>query len=178
MRNFQFIGPIDPLQVMIELQRQPELWNADEARRKFEGSPHSQVDDIWVRWERNDLDDGKPREIEFLPSWHKLPALRAIIFALMTRVQAVELGGILITRIPAGGQVFPHVDSGWHAERFNTKVYVALQSNPDCVNFAEEEKVTMNAGDCWIFRNTVSHSVINAGIDDRISAIVCMRCET
>lgn len=179
MRHFQYIGPIDPMGVMIELQRQPDLWNKNEARRTFESSPHSETDDIWLRWvTTDDLDNGKPRDLAFLQPWYAIPSARAIVFALMTRVQAIQLGAIFITRIPPGGQVKPHVDFGWHANWFNTKVYVALQTNPDCVNYAEDEQVAMKAGDCWQFRNTVRHSVINAGGDDRISLIVAMRCES
>lgn len=177
MRNFQFVGPIDPLPLLIELQRQPELWNENKARRKQ--AIHAQTDDIWLRWtEKDDLDyDTGALDLKFLPAWYKLPSARPIIFALMTRMQAIELGAIFITRIPVGKRVLPHIDLGWHAKRFESKVYVALQSNPECVNYAEDEQVAMKAGDCWMFRNTVNHSVINAGVDDRISLIVGMRCE-
>lgn len=180
MKNFQFIGPIDPLPLLIELQRQPELWNEKKARRAQTNGPHGQTDDIWLRWiTEDDLDYGdKPLDLVFLRPWYQLPATRNIVFALMTRVQAIELGAVFITRIPAGSQVLPHTDLGWHSKRFNTKVYVALQTNPECVNYAEDEQVVMGIGDCWMFRNTVRHSVINAGHDDRISLIVSMRGES
>jgi hypothetical protein len=179
VRNFQFVANIDPLPPLLELHRQPELWNANAARREQPGGPHGQTSDIWIRW-RGDVDaqdDGQPHDLEFLPAWHRLPSLRPIVFGLMARCQAVQLGAILITKIPAGGQVLPHVDGGWHAHRFETKVYAVLQGNPDCVNQAEDEAVVMQTGSAWAFRNTVIHGVVNNGSDDRISLIACLRCE-
>ena len=38
----------------------------------------------------------------FYPAWHALPHLRPIVFGLMARLEAVQLGGVLITRVPAG----------------------------------------------------------------------------
>lgn len=186
MRNFQLVGTnIDPLPVLIELHRQPELWDANPARQTYQDTPHADVADIWVRWRPGEgIDDGQAHELAFLPPWYALPSLRPLVFGLMARTQAVELGGILMTRIPPGGQVQPHVDGGWHAHRFETKVYLVLQGNPDCVNHAvagpgaETESLVMQTGTAWLFRNTVPHSVANHGGDDRISLIVCMRCES
>lgn len=165
---------------MLELQRQPELWNENRARTTYETSPHSETSDIWARWhDENTLDDNKSHELKFLSAWYKLPSLRPVVFALMARCSAVQLGAVLITKIPAGKRVWPHNDSGgWHSEWFNTKVYMVLQGNVDCVNFAEEESVVMNTGTAWVFNNRVIHGVNNGGIDDRISLIVCLRCES
>lgn len=179
MRNFLHLGNIDPVPAMLELQRQPELWNQRTARRTYADTPHATTDDIWVRWiEEDALDNNQPRELCFLNPWYRLPALRPIVFPLMAKAQAVQLGGIFITRIPPGEGVAPHVDQGWHANWFNTKVFVALQSNPDCLNVVERDLVRMKSGECWAFRNTVVHEITNGGNDDRIAVIVCMRCES
>jgi hypothetical protein len=181
MRNFQLVASgIDVLPVMLELQRQPELWDQNSARRTYEVSPHKQTSDIWARWRDIDtLDDNKPHELKFLPAWYALPSLRQIVFPLMARCSAIQLGAIFLTRIPAGGEVLPHNDGGgWHSEWFNTKIYTVLQGNNECVNFAEGESVVMLTGTAWMFRNTVIHSVTNAGTDDRISLITCLRCES
>ena len=178
MRNFQLIGTIDPLPVVLELGRQPELWNAHRGRLDQPGSPHAGVDDIWIRWRPGEaIDNGAPHTLEFLEPWYRLPALRPIVFTIMARTQAVQLGGVLITRIPAGGRVLPHVDRGWHPEWFNQKAYCVLQGNPQCLNHCEHETVAMEPGSVWSFRNTLVHSVVNDGADDRVSLIVCMRCE-
>jgi uncharacterized cupin superfamily protein len=96
----------------------------------------------------------------------------------MARVNAVYLGGILITRIPPGGCVKPHHDRGsWHAETMNTKVYVGLRSNPQCINRCEGEQIVIAPGDAVTFNNLLTHSVENNGETDRMTLIVCMRVE-
>lgn len=118
----------------------------------------------------------EPHFAEFYPAWHALPSLQPIVFDLMAKVQAVYLGGILITRISPGGKILPHDDIGsWHAEYHDCKVYVPLQANAQCVNHCLDESVVMQAGQAWIFNNLLTHSVDNDGETNRITAIVCMR---
>jgi hypothetical protein len=57
----------------------------------------------------------------------RLPSLRPMIFGLMARVQAVELGSILITKLPAGGEILPHSDQGsWAPEHYNCKAHITV----------------------------------------------------
>jgi hypothetical protein len=174
---------VDTAPVLLELARNPRLWG----RRKFrkEMVVHAGMDDIWLRY-----NDEKPfkesgdyskfndeHESVFYPEWFTLPSVRPIVYNLMARVQATRLGGILITRIPPGGRIEPHVDGGWHATYYNTKLYVVLQSNPQCVNRAGDERVAMAPGEVWYFDNAIEHDVVNDGPCERITLIVCMRCE-
>ena len=92
-------------------------------------------------------------------------------------VRAVRIGGVMITRIPPGGRIEPHADDGWHAKYYNTKLYVVLQSNPQCVNRVEDERVSMAPGEVWYFDNLKEHEVVNDGPDDRITLIICLRCD-
>ncbi len=185
MKNFLHIASgINVLPLRIALQMQPELWNTQNERKEFEGSSHKCTSDIWVRY--NDLKNLDPANyntynLEHDAVWHpayaKLPQLRPIIFGLMERCEAVRLGGVMITKIPAGGHVLPHTDRGWHPDYYNMKVYVPIQSNPQCINRVEDERVSMAAGEAWFFDNTKEHEVINEGADDRMTLIVCMRCD-
>lgn len=185
MKNFlQIASGIDVIPLKIALQMQPELWNTHDQRKEFEGSSHKGTSDIWVRY--NDLKNLNPSDYEKFTQehdsvWHpvytKLPQLRPIIFGLMARCEAVRLGGVLITKIPAGGRVLPHSDAGWHPEYYNMKIYVPIQSNQCCINRVEDENVSMLSGDAWFFDNTKEHEVINNGEDDRITLIICMRCD-
>lgn len=166
-----------------ELADNPQLWNAYQERTVSPDSPHFGVPDVWVRFKDRELlktpeDFAGPHFSVFYPAWSNLPSLHAIVYDLMHQVRATMLGGILITKIPAGGQVKPHDDrGGWHAEFYNTKVYVPLASNDGCINYCEDEHVTMRPGDAWQFDNLKTHSVVNRGETDRITAIICMRCE-
>lgn len=176
---------VDVVPLLAQLHRQPALWDAHSARRAAPGSPHGDMQDIWVRY--NDEERFKEtgdysrfndaHDPIFYPAWRALPALRPIVFGLMARCEATRLGGVLLTRIPPGGRIDAHTDRGWHVEYYNCKLYCILQSNPQCVNRTEDEFVAMKAGEVWTFDNTKEHEVVNNGQDDRITLIICLRCE-
>ena len=107
MRHFLKIASgIETLGVLMDLNRQSELWNQHTARTGGKGSFEG-TDDIWVRFRPyGDLTTpesfGEPFIPAFYPAWTALPHLRPIVFGLMARCEAVQLGGVLITRVPAG----------------------------------------------------------------------------
>ncbi len=104
--------------------------------------------------------------------------MRPIVFGLMARCEATELGGVMITRVPAGQQVKPHVDRGrFHAEFFNLKVYIPLMTNPSVVSTCGDEVCVMAPGSAWVFPNDQMHSTVNDGDCDRITLITCLRTE-
>lgn len=186
MKNFLHIASginVAPLAMALNLR--PDLWNHHNERKEFEGTAHACTSDIWVRYNlfKNLGDDYKkfssePHESAWYPAYRELPMLRPIIFGLMAKMEAVRLGGVLITKIPPGGRVLPHTDRGWHPEYYQTKVYVPILSNPHCINRVEDELVVMSPGDAWYFDNTVEHEVVNNGDTERITLIICMRVES
>jgi hypothetical protein len=184
MRNFALVATgIDVLPLVLDLHRQPELWNAHTARTggagAFEGT-----DDIWVRFRDPAELTGREAFAEpfvpvMYPAWAALPHLRPLVFSLMARLEAVQLGGILITRVGPGRAVKKHNDRGrWHPEFFTTKAYIPLASNDKCVSTCADEAVVMGVGECWIFDNLKEHSTVNEGETDRITLIVSMRVES
>jgi len=175
MRNFLYIGQADVLPLVAQIQRQPELWNMHRERKGME--PHSGMDDIWIRHAESMEEFRKPHFAKWYPAYHKLPAVRSHIFSLMARMEATHLGGVLITRIPPGQQIKPHVDGGWHPEFYNCKCYVVLESNPKCVFRVEDERVVMRPGEVWRIDNTKEHDVLNEGETERMTLIICMRSE-
>jgi hypothetical protein len=173
---------IDVSGAVAQIADHPELWNAHPGRTR-EDSPHYGVPDIWVRF-RDPAELTTPESFREAhtamnyPAWDALPAVGVITNLLMDKVRPKELGGILITKIPSGGLVKPHHDrGGWHAEYYNTKVYVPLKSNDSCINYCEDEFLMIRAGEAVIFNNLLMHSVENNGTTDRITLIVCMRTE-
>lgn len=183
MRNFQQIAAgVDVLPLLLAVYRQPDLWNANPARTAG-GGPFAGTDDIWIRF--RDPDELVSRESYaepftpfFYPAWYRLPQLRPIVYALIARCEAVQLGAILITRVPPGHSVKPHDDRGrWHAEFFGLKVYIPLMTNPACVSTCGDETCIMREGEGWAFPNTLTHSTVNDGDCDRITLITCMRVE-
>lgn len=171
---------IDVSELSKQLNAQPELWNEHQERLVDQGGPFAGTSDIWVRYRAREELVGpqslaEPHFAVFYPAWYALPALHSIVFDLMTKTKAVYLGGILVTKIPAGGVIKPHHDRGsWHAEKMNTKIYLGIQSNPECVNYCGDEKITIAVGDAVVFNNQIMHSVENNGNSDRITAIICL----
>src|ERR1700753_1234319 len=124
MRNFLKIAEnIDVIPILHAINRQPELWNENKLRTTHPDTPHSQVEDIWLRFNdltpylesqdySNIIDE---HESIFYPAWHKIPQAHALVHDLMRKVEGIRLGRVLITRLAPGKNITPHVDSGAHA---------------------------------------------------------------
>lgn len=172
---------VDVAPLALALKQQPHLWNADRERTGFAASPHSDADDIWLRYndarpyrESGDFSTfSDPHEAVWYPAAYALPQIRPIVFALMARVEGERLGGVLITRIPPGGRIAPHTDSSWHVDTFE-KYYVSIESAPGALFICEDEQINPNPGDVYWFDNRRMHSVENNSTSDRITLIVCI----
>ena len=182
MRRFVQIGAaVDVLPVALDLHRAPHLWDRNPERRLYPGTPHAAMVDITVRYmpaeQLTSLDVRRHEHRNvFWPAWRELPTLRPMIFALMARVSAVELGSILITKLPAGEMIQPHSDAGsWAPEFYNCKAHITIAGQA-LVRCGEDE-VIMKQGDVFTFDNLLTHSVECLGDSDRIVVIISMRCE-
>lgn len=180
-RFLRVASGVDTMPFLLELNRAPHLWDQNKTRREYPGTPHGAMRDIWCRFRpaREIVGNQSHREeyrCEFWPAWRELPTLRPLVFGLMARVQAVELGSVLITKLPPGGKILPHSDAGcWAPEFYNTKVHVTLSGQS--LSWCEEESVVMTQGDVWTFNNLLMHSVENLGECDRVVCIISMRVE-
>jgi hypothetical protein len=170
--------PVLPLHNAI--LRNPTLWNRY-PERAFKGSPHEEVDDIWVRCRARSAWDPKHPE-KFMqnhdsvwyPEYNELKhAIDPLIFPLMQNVMADRLGGILITRVPAGHEVKPHIDPGWHASYYD-KYAIQVASTPEQRWCNEDGEMATMPGDVYWFANNVQHWVTNTSPFDRITLIVCL----
>jgi hypothetical protein len=174
---------IDVTPLRMSLARQPELFGRYGERQYAPGTPHSGMTDIWVRY-----NDRRPFEASgdfsgindshesvWYPDSAKLPEVMPIVHGLMAHVKGERLGGVLITKLPAGGSIEPHIDSGWHAATYD-KFYVAVQTPPGSVFGFPDGKIIANDGDVYFFKNNIEHWVTNNGSYDRIAMIVCIQC--
>jgi hypothetical protein len=181
MRNFLRIASgVNVTPLLLALIRRPELWNQNTLRTTHPGTPHTQVDDIWLRFnampppgeEARVLDE---HESVDYPAYALLPEARALVMSVFAAVAGERLGRVLITRLPPGGMIAPHVDGGSHAAYYS-RHHIVLQSNPDSLFRAGDEAVQMATGEVWWFDNSQEHTVVNEGDDDRIHLIVDARC--
>jgi hypothetical protein len=169
---------IDVAPLLAQLDHHPELWNVHPERRM---GPHVDVSDVWVRYFDKAVLTGPEgfrgkHPFTFYPAWFLLPELRPLVTKAIRIDRAQSLGGVLITRIPSGGQVGWHHDRGsWHAEHFDRKLYLPLRSNSRCVNRVGRESCVMHAGQLWYFDNQIDHAVENNGDTERITLIICLR---
>lgn len=179
MRHFQQLAAgVNVTPLMNALQRQPELWDANPIRTQHPGTAHSQVSDILVFFNSlEQMAEGiiNDKEVIPFPAWDRLPQLRAMIFDLMRTVEGIQLGRVIITKLPPGKEITPHVDQGAPAEWFN-RYQIALQSLPGALFHIGDETVNFHTGDVWMIDNRTEHSVVNNSKDDRIVCIIDIRC--
>lgn len=166
--------------LLSEILRHHELWNQHRARTNAYGTPHGDISDIWVRYNAFENFDGdlakfnEPHESVWYPAFEALPSIRPIVFDLMRAVEGERLGGVLITKIPAGSKVEPHIDHGWHA-RYYEKFAVQIMSAPEQAFCFDGEAHVQRPGDIYTFDNAVTHWVTNDSSIERITMICCIR---
>lgn len=187
MKHFQKIAARSNIYLLSsQVRAAAQLWDCRPART-FKGGPFEGTSDIWLRYREPEELTGtgafmEPHFAVWYPEAEFVPEARRLTMGLAALMQATAVGGVMLTRIPAGGTVQPHHDRGsWHAETFNCKLYIPIETNPDVVNFCGDgdtsESVVMESGDVWRFDNLVTHSVENRGETDRVTLIVCLRVE-
>lgn len=174
---------LDVSALRLQIKRQPWLWDRNDMRKTWNGTPHRQMSDIWLRynaWANFNPEHpehfGNEHDSVYYPAWDALPAARPIVFELMAHLQGERLGGILITRIPPGGVIEPHTDAGWHVSYYD-KYYVQLDSEAGAEFWCEDEVFVPKRGDVYFLDNTKLHGVCNNSTEDRMTLIVCVRSD-
>ncbi len=189
---------IDVSELNGQLESHPKLWNQHTLRTESPDSPHHGCDDIWVRF--NDLKNYDPNNPQAFHDIHESVwyyKYHKSMFGLVLRISHIigkleayisnpvgynnplnfdKFGGILITRIPAGGKVLRHNDAGrWHAEHYKDKYLIPLKCNDKQAFCFDGERHVTEVGHIYKFNNLEDHWVGSASDEDRISLIICMR---
>lgn len=183
MKNFlKLAESLDVLPILLQLQRQPSLWKADTYLRDYPQGPFGDTETVFIRFppasvtelERSERDQ---HECVWMDGYIHLPAVRSVIFGLMTRVDGERLGRVMINKIRPGGRIYPHADTPVHADYWE-RFHFVLQSGPGCTFRAGEETIHMRPGDLWWFQNKEEHEVTNNSADDRLHLIIDIRCSS
>lgn len=176
MENFLPISKgINVIPLLLGLRRNPQLWNRHTARTEDPTSPHREVDDIWARYAGNEYTTQAHDSI-WMPAADLIPEIKLHARAIMGLVNGDSLGGVLITRIPPGKQVYPHTDMGWHATTYD-KFALQLAAHPQQAFCYKEDGHITATGDLYWFHNQAEHWVINNSPVERITMIVCVRMD-
>ena len=161
--------------MMWSLRRNPHLWDEQPLRTQSPDSPFYETNDIWARFAAPGVDFSQPHDSIWRSPSDVLP-VKELVYPLMNMIKGDRLGGVLITKIPAGKAVKPHTDPGWHA-RFYDKYAIQIDSAPGQEFCFEGESLVTLPGDVFWFDNSYPHWVTNPTQYDRITAIVCIRKE-
>lgn len=157
-----------------QLARNPDVWNEHRERTVTEGTPHREVSDIWVRYGDTPDACARPHESHWYPCVQKIPAAWSLARRVFRAVGGKRLGGVLITKVPAGSEVKPHVDNGWHAAYYE-KFAVQLAGNKEQAFHFEDGSLSALPGDVYTFQNDRLHWVTNPSAEDRMTMIVCLK---
>jgi len=160
-----------------QLAAHPEVWNEYRWRTEHPRSPHREAHDIWARY--NAIENlgpyfNDPHEAVWYPVVEKIPSIKPLVFEVMQAVNGEKLGGVLITRIPAGKQVYPHVDQGWHALHYE-KFAVQLCGTSEQAFCFPGENLSAFPGEMYWFNNQACHWVVNPSDVDRVTLIICIK---
>lgn len=197
MKNFlKLADQVDVMPLLLAIQRRGDLWAEDTFLRHYKQGPFEDVQTIFLRFpERVVFDDDdeaeQERKIELYkanmlpgfdqhesidyPNYALFPEARELVRALMTRVSGVRLGRVMINKVSPGGRIYPHADSPEHANYWNNRLHVVLQSLPGNDFRCVDEHVHMQKGEVWWFDHRLEHEVINNSADDRIHLLIDIR---
>lgn len=173
MRYFyKLMEGIQVLPIMAALSRHHDLWNKDDLRKTFEQSPHTQVDDILLRFGSR---DGDGLEAVNQPCFAMIPGLQKLLLDVMRLVDGVRLGRVIVTRLEPGKKILPHSDTQGDYASYYTRYHLVLQGMPGSLFNCGDETVQMQTGELWWFDASAEHSVINNSKDDRVHMLIDVR---
>lgn len=142
------------------------------------------MSDIWCRFNdwRNFTGDlaafNGPHRSVWYRAADEIPQIRLVVGDVLDNLPPCRLGGVLITKIPPGGRVEPHVDRGWHARYYRDKFAVQIAGNEQQAFHFEDMSYSALPGEVYWFDNGRLHWVTNDSDEDRITMIICTRAES
>ncbi len=179
---FKITDNIDIDALKNNLINHPELFGQYGQRKYADKSPHNGMTDIWVRY--NDINPyiekgsmegfNDEHESSWYPVINDLPEIVPIVFDIMKLMKGERLGGVLITKLPAGEKIDRHEDHSWHAHYYE-KIYVPIQNENGAKFCFDDGEINPEVGEAYWFNNNVPHWVINDSSIDRIAMIICIK---
>jgi hypothetical protein len=177
MANFQIIAQNIDVSPMLNALRENEyLWNANNLRTTHMQSPHKQVDDIWVRFNKIDADLNRAvedKEAYWYPASGVLP-VRSYMYPLLEISMGERFGRCVITRMKPDTRIDSHVDHGSPVAYYQ-RFHLALNNAPGANFICGDETFCPQTGDLFILDNSKEHEVVNNSTEDRITMIIDIR---
>lgn len=180
-KNFFQLYSIDSQPLLEEVIASREMFGSVPLRTSYEGSAHREVADILLRGPEIRSESTLEELQHTIPcinynASESFSACMDACFDLMYAVKGVQLGRVIITKLPAGGSIYPHVDEGEAAD-FYSRYHIVINGQGGNTFFSGDEEVEMLSGDVWWINNHIEHSVENKSGYDRIHLICDIRTE-
>lgn len=168
---------LDVARLRDEIAHHPKVWDEFRWRTNHPRSPHRECSDIWCRY--NALSNFGPRfndehESVWYPVVETLTEVPRLCDEILAHKPNYVLAGVLITKVPSGKCVYPHIDLGWHAEN-TEKIAVLVEGNAEQSFCFDDIAHRSEVGECFTFNNQARHWVENPSDIDRITLIACVR---
>lgn len=160
--------------LMEQIARHPELWDADELRTTFEGTPHADVSDILLRFGKA---DGNDLDAADLPAMQALRGAKQMALGVMQLVGGSRLGRVVVTKLEPGKKILPHADTKGAYASYYTRYHVVLLGLPGSLFTCGDETVSMLTGEVWYFDAKAEHSLANNSKDDRVHMLIDVRVD-
>lgn len=183
--NFtRIVTGLDFSSINKELEANEALFDLNDFRQKFKGSPFSDTSFIPCRMSY-DLDH-EPTEEELVehlktkgvnniyavdtPEYSKLPMVYEAVMSLAALVKAEQIGRVLVTRLNPNGHIGAHKDFGQYHDYYD-RFHIVL-SGKGCHFRSGKETVKMMPGEVWWFWNNDEHEVWNDSDVARIHIVI------
>lgn len=154
--------PVEPLRLAGEAW--PDLWEERTERQDAPGSPHAATQCILLRAPVELTARAFLAELNAVPypRWALLePVVMPVLVPLLLRVDAQELGRVLLVRLRPGGSIPEHVDEGAYAEHYD-RFHVCVDAEQPGNEFVVSGvSVEMRPGEAWWFNHKRPHRVTN-----------------
>lgn len=140
-------------------QFQDDAWMSHPSR--IEGN--SAIALVSLNGEDNDEFSGRMMPTPHLQRCEYIQQIMAKLGEVFARSRLMRLAG--------ESQVSPHVDFNYHWYN-RVRIHIPIVTNPDVIFYCGDEKVHMQAGECWIFDSWREHNVVNTSPDERTHLVL------
>ena len=76
-----------------------------------------------------------------------------------------------LMRLASHAEVSEHVDFNYHWYS-RVRIHIPITTNPDVLFYCGDEKIHMQAGECWIFDSWRRHKVANNSTENRVHLVI------
>jgi quercetin dioxygenase-like cupin family protein len=97
----------------------------------------------------------------------QFPSVKKIASSLQCPVMSVRF-----LNLQAGAVIKKHTDAELAFEKGEARLHFPVITNPEVEFYCEDDRVVLNAGECWYLNANLPHRVSNKGSSDRIHLVI------